>query len=190
MNTIDYTTAKFITEVNEMHNNELKVLEITPGLLVREDGMVKTTRVHVGKGRQAIKGWRDGCNNNGYRTIFDGKKQKKLHQLVAKAFIPNPENKPCVNHINGVKTDNRVENLEWCTYQENNKHAIETGLRTYTIGKHHANTLKITKTEYFEIKNSTSIQKDLAKRYETTQATISKIKNGTHALSAAYEGVK
>lgn len=76
-----------------------------------------------------LKSFLDTC---GYPRVHLSKngvrKQESVHRLVALHFIPNPENKKEVNHKNGIKTDNRIENLEWVTHSENAIHAFSTGL--------------------------------------------------------------
>lgn len=66
-----------------------------------------------------------GTEYEGYIRILINGKQRLIHRLVAQTFIPNTDNKPQVNHKNGIKHDNRVENLEWVTGEENLTHAVE-----------------------------------------------------------------
>ena len=78
-------------------------------------------------------------NRDGYKVVGLWKNNKStaktVHRLIALAFLPNPENKPCVNHINGDKQDNRLENLEWATYSENTIHSFENGLQVAPKGE-------------------------------------------------------
>ena len=83
------------------------------------------------KSKKIIKGYTE---RNGYVRVkienkcLGGIIRTTLHRLVAEAFLPNPHNLPEVNHINSVRNDNRVENLEWCTHSENMKHSYNQGL--------------------------------------------------------------
>lgn len=120
-------------------------------------------------------------DNKGYPRVFlshDGEvKNKLVHRLVAQTFIPNPDSKPEVNHLNGDKTNNHVENLGWATRAENQQHAYDTGLR----GSNGNNPLaKLTDAQVVYIRDNPDglLGAELATMFSVDPATISGIQRG------------
>ena len=125
-------------------------------------------------------------NSNGYlrcdMNITGSPKAYFVHRLVASLFIPNPENKPFVNHIDGNKHNNDVNNLEWCTKSENEKHAWETCLKTDTATKgelHGMHKLKACDVRYIRenhVRNGGTMKTgELAKIFSVNPQTITEI---------------
>lgn len=122
-------------------------------------------------------------HRQGYLRVRLNGKALLIHRLVAEAFIPNPSNKRTVNHINADKSDNRVENLEWATQSENNRHAISSRLRYYTKKMWESQTSgrKLTKKQVLEIKTKYSDgtpQYKLAEEYHVSRSQVCRIVNG------------
>lgn len=116
----------------------------------------------------------------GYYHVTAQKKIIRIHRLVAMLFLPNPNNYPFVNHIDGVKTNNCVENLEWCTRQYNEDHAFRTGLKNST-GSHNQmaklNEEIVYKLKYRITDKSAKNKQKLADEIGVHRATIERIWN-------------
>ena len=122
-------------------------------------------------------------NQNGYLRVhlsLDGKKKNFfVHILVATAFIPNPDNKPEVNHRIGWKLNCYVGNLEWSTREENQQHAVDNGLNVAKKGEE-CYQAKLTNEQVLYIRNNPDnlTQDELAEMFGMKQATISEIQTG------------
>jgi hypothetical protein len=124
-------------------------------------------------------------SDTGYYTVYVDKANKLLHRLIAETFIPNPDNLPCVNHKDGNKLNNNIDNLEWCTQKENNIHAKKMGLNPYTVlygeeSRHH----KLTQNDVAYIRKVYKKYdpvfggRALAKQFNVTESCISAIVRG------------
>ena len=131
--TIDYAlTIDIAKEICMMENNEfcrqarryfLKMSEFVEIYGVKVNRLGEIISLSNKKGIGSI-------TSHGYRETYTNlRKNVRIHRLVAEAFIPNPNNFPCVNHKDGNKSNNNVFNLEWCSHSYNEKHAYENGLK-------------------------------------------------------------
>ena len=123
---------------------------------------------------------RPSVDSNGYLKVSlwkDGKRStKRVHILVAQQFIPNPDNLPVVNHIDGNKQNPNADNLEWTTQQENVKHAFRTGLTSKTSDK------EVVRGDGRVYRSLTEAAQD----NNITKSAISKVINGHRKTAGGY----
>ena len=109
---------------------EWKQIKDFDGYFINVEGQIKSTRSFKGTQEKILK---PSKNQQGYITynLMRGGKvyEKPLHRLLMETFIPNINNLPCINHIDGNILNNSLDNLEWCTYSHNNKEAYKLGLK-------------------------------------------------------------
>jgi len=126
-----------------------------------------------------------GLDQDGYRVLLlyklDGTRRMfKEHRLVAAAFIPNPNSLPQINHKNAIKTDNKAENLEWCSCKRNIRHAVDKGLWNPSKGSDHHNA-KLDEGKIAQIRKLLAEGKshvEIGKIFGVAHATIGDIHRG------------
>lgn len=137
----------------------------------------KTTK-HIRKQRMNKYGY---CQINISRNDGTGKSNTMLvHKLIAETFIPNPDQLPEVNHIDGDKSNNHVSNLEWCTKSDNQKHAHKLGLSHVYHGEDHP-CAKLTNEEVKQVKQMYMegvSQQKIADFFHVSNTTVRRVLNG------------
>ena len=174
----------------EMRNSEHDILRHDPSLIkidvygenyyINREGVIYRASYVTNDGKYIkSKIVTQSLGKNGYYYVnlrHDGKtKLAYVHRIIAETYVDNPENKEQVNHINGDKKDNRIENLEWVTPKENTQHSIYNGMTP--IGEK-AHKSKLTLKEAVSIKLSNRGNTELAKEYGVSRAQVYRIKKG------------
>lgn len=170
----------------------MKQIEEFPDYFVNETGEIWSKSYHLKKNKNCeLRKLKPSLNiRDGYLIVSlmkDGKKYtKNVHRLVALTLISNSENLEQVNHINGIKTDNSIQNLEWCSPSHNTKHSFDMGLQKPKIGEEVGNS-KLIEEQVIEIRElyrtGNYTQKQLGEMFGVSRSLICFIvrnRNWTH----------
>jgi hypothetical protein len=164
-----------------------KIKDYEDAYMISNKGRIKCL-VRNGNSKERIKSL--SLHSSGTYLTVELRKNNKItrkfvHRLVALYFLPNPKKLPVVNHKDGNKLNNNVDNFEWCTHSENSKHAVRTGLTKISVGDNHYNTKIKNKDlkKIFKMREKGMLNKDIAKYFKVNPATISKILNGSRNAS-------
>lgn len=163
-------------------NNELwKDIPGFPGYQASSFGRIKAVAKQSYNIKSKTLCWRkervlkSKPDSSGYLThTLKGPYRKKTwlaHRIIAIAWLPNPNKKEFVNHKNGIKTDNRPQNLEWCTKSENGIHAVEFGLHNTLRGEKNGNH-RLNKSEVIQIRASAGTHQEIASKYGIAKSTV------------------
>lgn len=137
-------------------------------------------RLLKGRIRKTVLAGRDRCYPTIVCSVAGKNKREYIHRLVARAFIENPEGKPEVNHVDGDKENNHVNNLEWVTRSRNKFHAYENKLKVAPKGESNG-LAKLTEEEVLKIRdlhdNYKVSQKDISQMFNVTQVNVWNIVN-------------
>lgn len=157
---------------------------------VNELGQIRTLKnSSLQKVGTILKSQINKKNGYVYQMLYKDGKQKllRVHRIVATAFLPNPNSLPQVNHINGDKTDNRAENLEWCTQEQNMLHAFKIGLEKPSDKQKRAiaetNKAK-RKAVMFKQASNVQVFESISKASKETGLSISTISRYCHGIRA------
>jgi hypothetical protein len=158
-------------------NRQMKRIQNHPDYYIDETGNVWSIKSGI------LCQLNPPLNNHGYKQAVlctDGKRHpSRVHRLVADAFIPNPDNLPEVNHKDGDKTNNHVNNLEWCTHATNMKHASSTGLVNNKGERHGMAKLDTSAVAFIrQYPRHHGYQRVLAEKFGVSRSLIGCVVNG------------
>lgn len=164
-------------------------IPIAPGYFISKDGIVLSTRKLKGHIRHPVRQYPH--MHGGYcvdLTVHQRRKKFKVHRLVACTYLANPQNKKQVNHLNGDRYDNRLENLEWVTDSENKIHSCRF-LKHRRGGAVRKKAIEIDRNVPLILKllKRGIKQTQIAKRFNVTPSVISRINTGSRSMFKSYK---